>query len=139
MANSMSRLGGMPESSTGNTSGYSFTIGTCLGLSTLRLWRVGSGRLDCMWQVTVFPRWLVIVTVLSAQAMVPQCLVNQSTPRITSIQWEFSTTRLVGNTTTLRFIGMLITLKWHGMWPPGDLVRSDFFRATVDISWVSTK
>jgi hypothetical protein len=25
------------------------------------------------------------------------------------------------------------------MWPPGDLVRSGFFNATVGISWVSTK
>jgi hypothetical protein len=89
---------------------------------------VGLGRLDWMCQVTVFPRWLAIVIVLSAQAMVPRCLVNQSIPRITSIPWELSTTRLVGNTTPLRLIGMLITPKWHGMWPPGDLVRRGFFK-----------
>jgi hypothetical protein len=45
MANSISQLGGRPGSSSGNTSGYSFTMGTCSGLSTLRLWRVGSGKL----------------------------------------------------------------------------------------------
>jgi hypothetical protein len=96
-------------------------------------------RLGWMWQVTVSPRWLVTVTVLSAQAMFPRCLVNQSIPMITSIPWEFSTTRLVENVTPLRIIGMLITPKWHGMWPPGDLVGSGFFNVTVGISWVSTK
>jgi hypothetical protein len=100
---------------------------------------VESGRLGWMWQVTVIPRWLMIVTVLSAHAMFPRCLVNQSISRITSIPWEFSTTRLVGNATPLRIIGMLITSKWHGIWHPGDLVRSGFFNATVGISWVSTK
>jgi hypothetical protein len=100
---------------------------------------VGSGSLGLMWQVTVFPRWFVTVTVLSAQTIFPQYLVNQSIPRITSIPWEFSTTRLVGNTTPLRLIGMLITPKWHGMWPPGDLVIRDLFKATVGISWVYTK
>jgi hypothetical protein len=45
----------------------------------------------------------------------------------------------VGNATSLRIIGMLLTPKWHGMWPPGDLVRSGFFNVTVEISWVSTK
>jgi hypothetical protein len=25
------------------------------------------------------------------------------------------------------------------MWPPGDLVRRGFFKATVGMSWVSTK
>jgi hypothetical protein len=101
-------------------------MGICSGISTLRLWRVGSGRLDWMWQVTVIPRWLLTAMVLLAQAMVPRCLVNQSIPRITSIPRELSTTRLVGNTTPLRLIGMLITLKWHGIWPPGDLVSSGF-------------
>jgi hypothetical protein len=139
MANLMFRLGGRPGSSLGNTSEYSFIMGIYLGLSTLRLWRVGSGRLDWMWQVMVIPRWLVTVMVLSAQAMVPWCLVNQSIPRITSIPWELSNTRLVGNTTPLRLIRMSITPKWHGMWPPGDLVRRGFFKATVGMSWVSTK
>jgi hypothetical protein len=74
------------------------------------------------------------VTVLSAQAMVPRCLVNQSIPRVTSIPWELSTTRLVANTTPFRLIGRLITPKWHGMWPRGDLVRRGFFEATVGIS-----
>jgi hypothetical protein len=100
---------------------------------------VESGRLGWMWQVTVSPRWLVTVTVLSPQVMFPRCLVNQSIPRITSIPWEFSTTRLLGNATPLRIMGMLITPKWHGMWPPEDLVRSGFFNVTVGISWVSTK
>jgi hypothetical protein len=100
---------------------------------------VGLGRLDWMWQVTVIPRWLVTMTVLLAQAMVPWCLVNQSVPRIMSIMWELSTTRLMGNTTPLRLIWMLITPKWHGMWPPGDLVSWGFFKATVGMSWVSTK
>jgi hypothetical protein len=100
---------------------------------------VGSGRLDWMWQVMVFPRWLVTVIGLSAQVMVPRCLVNQSIPRITSIPWELGTTSLVGNTIPLRLIGMLITPKWHGMWPLGDLVRKCFFKATVGILWDSTK
>jgi hypothetical protein len=89
--------------------------------------------------VTVFPQWFVTVTVLSAQAMFPRYLVSQSIPRITSIPWEFNTTWLVGNTTPLRLIGMLITPKWHGMWPPGDLVIRGLFKATVGISWVSMK
>jgi hypothetical protein len=76
MANLISWFGGRPGSSSGNTSGYSFTMGTCSGFSTLRLWRVGLGRLDWMWQVTVFPRWLVTMTALSAQVMVPRCLIN---------------------------------------------------------------
>jgi hypothetical protein len=92
------------------------------GFSTFRLWMVGSGRLGLMWQVMVFPWWFVMVTVLSTHVMFPQYLVSQSIQRITSISWEFNTTRLVGNTTPLRLIGMLITPKWHGMWPPGDLV-----------------
>jgi hypothetical protein len=96
-------------------------------------------RLDLIWQVTVFPRWFVTVTVLSAQVMFPQYLVSQSIPMITSIPWEFNTTRLVGNTTPHRLIGMLITPKWHGMWPPGDLVIRGRFKVTVGISWVSTK
>jgi hypothetical protein len=100
---------------------------------------VGSGKLGLMWQVMVFPRWFLTVTVLSAQAMFPRYLVSQSISRITSISWEFNTTRLVGNTTPLRLIGILITLKWHGMWPPGDLVIRGLFMATVGISWVSMK
>jgi hypothetical protein len=104
----MSQLGDMPGSSLRNTSGYSFTMGTCSGLLTFRMWRVGSGRLDCMWQVMVFPRWLVIVMVLSVHVIVPRCLVNQCILRIMSILWELSTTRLVGNTTPLRLIEMLI-------------------------------
>jgi hypothetical protein len=77
---------------------------------------VGSGRFEWMQQVTVIPRWLVTVTVLLAQVMVPGCLVNHSIPRITSILWELSTTRLVGNTTPLRLIVMLITPKWQRMY-----------------------
>jgi hypothetical protein len=100
---------------------------------------VGSGRLDLMWQVTVFPRWFVMVTVLFAQTMFPQYLVSQSILRITSIPWEFNTTRLVGNITPLRLIGMLITPKWHGMWPPRDLVITGIFKAMVGILWISTK
>jgi hypothetical protein len=34
---------------------------------------------------------------------------------------------------------MLITPKWHGMRPPGDLVIRGLFKATVGISWVSMK
>jgi hypothetical protein len=34
---------------------------------------------------------------------------------------------------------MLITPKWHGMWPLGDLVRRGSFKATVSMSWVSRK
>jgi hypothetical protein len=118
---------------------YSFTMGTSSRFSTFRLWMVGSGRLGLMWQVAVFPRWFMTVTILSAQAMLPRYLVRQSISRITSISWEFNTTRLVGNTTPLRLIGMLITHKWHGMWPSGDLVIRDLFKATVGISWISTK
>jgi hypothetical protein len=139
MTNSISQWGGIPDNSSGNTSRYSLTMGTSSGFSTFRLWMVGSGRLDLMWQVTVFPRWFVMVTVLSAQAMFPRHLVSQAIPRITSIPWKFNTTRLVGNTTPLRLIGMLITPKWHGMWPPGDLVIRGRFKATVGISGVSTK
>jgi hypothetical protein len=100
---------------------------------------VGSDRLGLMWQVTVFPQWFVMVTALSAQAMFPRYLVSQSIPRMTYIPWDFNTTRLVGNTTPLRLIGMLITPKCHGMWPPGDLVIRGLFKATVGISWVSMK
>jgi hypothetical protein len=139
MTNSISQWGGIPDKSSGNTSRYSFTMGTSLGFSTFRLWMVGSGKLGLMWQVTVFPRWFVTVTVLSAQAMFPRHLVSQSISRITSTPWEFKTTRLVGNTTPLRLIGILITPKWHGMWPLGDLVIRGLFKATVGISWVSTK
>jgi hypothetical protein len=76
---------------------------------------VGSGRLGLMWQVTVFPQWFVTMTVLSAQAMFPRYLVSQSILRITSVPRESKTTKLVGNTTPLRIIGMLITPKLHGM------------------------
>jgi hypothetical protein len=100
---------------------------------------VGSGKLGLMWQVTVFPQWFVTVMILSAQAMFPRYLVNQSIPRITSFLWDFNTTRLVGNTTPPRLIGMLITPKWHRMWPPGDLVIRGLFKATIGVSWVSTK
>jgi hypothetical protein len=134
MTNLISQWGGILENSSGNTSRYSFTMGTYLGFSTFRLWMVGSGRLGLMLQVTVFPRCFVMVTVLSAQAMFPRYLVSQSIPWITSIMWEFNTTRLVGNTTPLRLIGMLITPRWHEMWPPGDLVIRGLFRATVGIS-----
>ena len=58
---------------------------------------------------------------------------------MTSILWEFNIIRLVGNTTPLRLIGMLITPKWHGMWPSKDLVIRGLFKATVGISWVSMK
>jgi hypothetical protein len=34
---------------------------------------------------------------------------------------------------------MLITPKWHGMWPREDLIRRGFFKAIVGISWESTK
>jgi hypothetical protein len=114
-------------------------MGTSLGFSTFRLWMVGSGRLGLMWQVTVFPRWFVTVTVLSAHVMFSRYLVSQSIPRMISIPWEFKTTRLVGNTTPLRLIEMLITPKCHGMWPPRDLLIRGLFKATVGISWVSIK
>jgi hypothetical protein len=39
----------------------------------------------------------------------------------------------------LRLIWMLITPKWHGMWPLGDLVMRGFFKTTVGMPWVSTK
>jgi hypothetical protein len=81
----------------------------------------------------------VTVIVLSAQVIFPQYLVSQSIPRIISIMWEFNTTRLVGNTTPLRLIWMLITPKCHGMWHLGDLVIRGLFKATVGISWVSMK
>jgi hypothetical protein len=80
-----------------------------------------------------------MVTVFSAQAMFPRYLVSQSILRMTSIPWEFNIIRLVGNITPLRLIGMLITPKWHGMWPSKDLVIRCLFKATVGISWVSTK
>jgi hypothetical protein len=95
---------------------------------------VGSGRLGLMWQVTVFPQWFVMVTVLSTQAMFLRYLFSQSIPKITYISWEFNTTKLVGNTTPLRLIGMLITHKCHGMWPPEDLVIRGLFKATIGIS-----
>jgi hypothetical protein len=80
-----------------------------------------------------------MVMVLFAQAMFPRYLVNQSILRMTSIPWDFNTTRLVGNTTPLRLIGMLITPRWHWMWPPEDLVIRGRFKVTVGISWVSMK
>jgi hypothetical protein len=46
MANLMSQSGGRTGDSSENTSGFSFTMGTCSGLSTLRLLRMGSSRLD---------------------------------------------------------------------------------------------
>jgi hypothetical protein len=139
MINLISRWGGITDNSSGNTSRYSLTIGTSSGFSTFRLWMVGSGRLGLMWQVTVFHRWFMTVTVLFAQAMFSRYLVNQSIPRMTSIPWDFNTTRLVGNTTPLRLIGMLITPRWHWMWPPEDLVIRGRFKVTVGISWVSMK
>jgi hypothetical protein len=139
MTNSISQWGGIPGNSSGNTSRYSFIMGTSSGFSTFRLWMVGSGRLSLMWQVTIFPRWFVTVMVLFAQAMFPQYLVSQSIPRITSIPWVFNTTRLVGNTIPLRLIGMLFTPKWHEMWPPRDLVIRGLLKATIGISCVSMK
>jgi hypothetical protein len=139
MTNSISQWGGILENSSRNTSRYSFTMRTSSGFPTFRLWMVESGRLGLMWQVTVFPRCFVTVMVLSAQVMFPRYLVSQSISWITSIMWEFNTTGVVGNTTPLRLIGMLITPRWHGMWPPGDLVIRGLFRATVGISWVSLK
>jgi hypothetical protein len=68
---------------------------------------VRSGRIGLMWQVTVFPRCFVTVMVLSAQVTFPRYLVSQSISWITSIMWEFNTTRVVGNTTPLRLIGSM--------------------------------
>src|SRR4051812_34837892 len=93
----MSLSGGIPGNSSGNTSGYSLTIGTLSMLTPLRefsLLPFGS-KLDLN-LIRLFSG-VVSATVRLAQSSTPSYLVIQSIPKITPSPWESRIIRLTRN------------------------------------------
>ncbi|PUZ66906.1 hypothetical protein GQ55_3G385100 [Panicum hallii var. hallii] len=127
MTNSISLSGGIPGSSSGNTSGYSFTTGTSSkGLASM-LNTIGSNLLSRVWQITCTPSGFVRCTTLSVQPMRPLCRLSQSIPRITSIPPDLSTTKSARNSTPLKLILTRVR------------VNRGVFSSTVGILCFSTK
>src|SRR3954471_22730620 len=94
--NSTSLSGGIPGSSSGNTSGYSHTIGTLSMLTPLREFNLLP--LDSKFDLNfiIFPSGVVSVTERLAQSNTPS-LAIQSIPKITSSPWESRIIRFTGN------------------------------------------
>src|SRR3954466_13138651 len=95
--NSTSLSGGIPGNSSGNTSGYSLTIGTLSMLTPLREFSLLplDSKLDL--NLILLFSGVVSETVWLAQSITPLCLVIQSIPRMTSNPWEFRIIKLTGN------------------------------------------
>ncbi|PUZ56515.1 hypothetical protein GQ55_5G320300 [Panicum hallii var. hallii] len=139
MTNSISLSGGIPGSSSGKTSGYSFTIGTPSKVLASMLNTIGLNPLSRVWQITCTPSGFVRRTTLSVQPMRPLCWLNQSIPRITSIPLDLSTTKSARNSTPLKLILTRGQPSWHLMSPPGVRVNRGVFSSTVGILCSSTK
>src|SRR6185295_14129469 len=139
MTNSMSQSGGIPGSSSGKTSGYSFTTGTSSKDLASMPNTIGSDPLSRVWQVTRTPSGFVRCTTLSVQPMRPLCQLNQSIPRITSIPLDLSTTRSAKNSTPLKLILTHKQPSWHLMSPLGVRVNRGIFSSTIGILCLSTK
>src|SRR3954469_2573572 len=95
--NSTSLSGGILGNSSGNTSGYSLTIGTLSMLTPLREFSLPpfDSKLDL--NLICFFSGVVSVIVRLAQYNTPSYLVIQSIPKITSSPWESRIIRLTGN------------------------------------------
>ncbi|PUZ44451.1 hypothetical protein GQ55_8G100300 [Panicum hallii var. hallii] len=139
MTNSISLSGGIPGSSSGKTSKYSFTTGTSSKSLASMLKTIGSGPLPRVWQVTCTPSGLVRCTTLSAQLIRPLCKLSQSIPRITSIPLDLSTTGSARNSTPLKMILTREQPSRHLMSPPGVRVNRGVLSSTVGILCFSTK
>ncbi|PUZ41082.1 LOW QUALITY PROTEIN: hypothetical protein GQ55_9G475100 [Panicum hallii var. hallii] len=136
MTNSISLSGGIPGSSSGKTSGYSFTTGTpSKGLASM-LNTIGSNLLS---RITCTPSGFVRCTTLSVQPMRPLCRLSQSIPRITSIPPDLSTTKSARNSTPLKLILTHGQPNRQLMSPPGVRVNRGVFSSTVGILCFSTK
>ncbi|PUZ75295.1 hypothetical protein GQ55_1G148000 [Panicum hallii var. hallii] len=130
MTNSISLSGGIPGSSSGKTSGYSFTTGTSSkGLASM-LNTIGSNLLSRVWQITCIP---------SGFPMSPLWRLNQSIPRITSIPPDLSTTKSARNSTPLKLILTHGQPNRQLMSPPGVRVNRGVFSSTVGILCFSAK
>ncbi|PUZ70000.1 hypothetical protein GQ55_2G182800 [Panicum hallii var. hallii] len=130
MTNSISLSGGIPGSSSGKTSGYSFTTGTPSKGWASMLNTLGSNLLSRVWQITCTP---------SGFPMRPLCRLNQSIPRITSIPPDLSTTKSARNSTPLKLILTHGQPNRQLMSPPGVRVNRGVFSSTVGILCFSTK
>src|SRR5215216_1272504 len=95
--NSTSLSGGIPGNSSGNTSGYSLTIGTLSMLTPLREFSLLLFASKLVLNLILLFSGVVSETVWLAQSITPLCLVIQSIPKITSNPWEFSIIKLTGN------------------------------------------
>jgi hypothetical protein len=104
MMNSISLSGGIPGSSSGNTSGYCCTTGTSSMVLASKLETIGLTLDPQVWHFTLIPSWLTNDTSLVAQLITPLYRVNQSIPRITSIPLDLSTTKSARKTTPLKMI-----------------------------------
>src|SRR3954465_6452036 len=95
--NSTSLSGGIPGNSSGNTSGYSLTIGTLSMLTPLREFSLlpFDSKLDL--NLIRFFFGVVSATARLAQSSTPSYLVIRSIPKITSSPWEYRIIRLTGN------------------------------------------
>src|SRR3954471_121055 len=95
--NSTSLSGGILGNSSGNTSGYSLTIGTLSMLTPLREFSLlpFDSKLDLN-LIRFFSR-VVSATVRLAQSNTPSYLAIQSIPKITSSPWESRIIKLTGN------------------------------------------
>src|SRR3954466_1481975 len=119
--NSKSLSGGIPGNSSGNTSGYSLTIGTLSMLTPLREFSLlpFDSKLDL--NLILLLSGVVSVIVRLAQSRTPSYLVIQSIPKITSSPWESKIIRLTGNL----FFPNSITRSRHPrlalISPPGEL------------------
>jgi hypothetical protein len=108
-------------------------------LCTIRLNTIGSWVGGWALHETDFPWWSVRRIVLSAQLMMPLCLVNQSIPTITSIPWDGSTAKSAKNTTPLKRILTWEHLRWHRRSDPGVRVTKGISKDAVGMSCFSTK
>jgi hypothetical protein len=76
---------------------------------------------------------------LSAQLMMPLCLVNQSIPKITSFPLDGKTVKSARNTTPLKRILTWEHLSWHRRLDPGVWVTKGISRGVEGMPCFSTK
>jgi hypothetical protein len=118
----MSRSGGIPGNSSGNTSRYSQTIPISLKEVP---WTLLS-RLTCYAGIaalnaTMVPSSLVNLMALLAHKMTPSYFLNQSIPRMISMPLESKTIRFARKSTTLMVILIAGHICFVVISPPGEL------------------
>src|SRR3954468_17347628 len=136
--NSTCLSGGIPGNSSGNTSGYSHTIGTLSMLTPLRELSILLFAPKLVLNLILLFSGVVSETVWLAQSITPLYLVIQSIPRMTSKPWEFNIIKLTGNL----YFPNSMTRSWHPEFtiisPPGELTFIGHPIVSTGSSFLST-